>query len=234
VNRIKTAGTEYNLLINTSKTKVMSLDGKKATITVDGIELEQVNKFPYLGALISDDATCSADIRQRIALGNAVLAGLKSLWRSHALSLSTKLKLCKTLAWPVTTYGCESWTLRQTEIKKLEAYEMKMIRKVLRIPRTAQRTNESVLQEAGYHRQFLGTIKQRKLKYLGHVMRKEGENLEKTVIQGSVPGKRERGRPKKAWLDDATEWTGMGLQEMLKMIGQRMKWKKIIQNAANP
>ena len=109
-----------------------------------------------------------------------------------------------------------------------------MIRKVLRIPWTAHRTNESVLQEAGYHRQFLGTIKQRKLKYLGHVMRKEGENLEKTVIQGSVPGKRERGRPRKAWLDDATEWTGMGLQEMLKMIGQRMKWKKIVQNAANP
>ena len=115
----------------------------------------------------------------------------------HALSLSTKLKLCKTLAWPVTTYRCESWTLRQTEIKKLEAYEMKMIRKVLRIPWTAHHTNESVLQEAGYHRQFLGTIKQRKLKYLGHVMRKEGENLEKTVIQGSVPGKRERGRPGK-------------------------------------
>ena len=234
LDRITTAGLEYNLHMNVDKTKVMSLDGEPLRITINGAPLEQVKKFPYLGSTIAEDATCSEDIRRRIGMGNAVLTGLKSLWQSHTLSIDSKIKLCKALAWSVATYGCESWIIRQEESKKIQAFEMKMLRKVLRIPWTARRTNESILQDTGYKRVLLGNIKKRKLTYLGHIMRKQGDNLEKTIIQGAVPGKRGRGRPRKTWIDDATEWTGMGLEQMMKATSDRIKWRRIVYTAANP
>ena len=214
VNRITAVGIEYNLHINASKTKTMSLNEDVIDIYVDGTRLEQVTKFPYLGSMITSDTSSSADIRQRLAQGLAVMNGLKPLWQSHALSLKAKIRLCKTMAWPVATYGCESWTLRKREEKQLEAYEMKMLRRILRVPWTAHRTNDSILQETGYKREFLGFIKKRKLTYLGHTLRKKGDNLEKVVVQGSVPGKCGRGRLRKTWMDDAMEWTGMNVQEV--------------------
>src|SRR5687768_11966240 len=101
--------------------------------------------------------------------------------------------------------------MKQEDLKKIQAFEMKMLRRILQIPWTAHRTNESILQETGYRKELLGTIKKRKLTYLGHIMRKQGENLEKTVIQGSVPGKRSRGRPRKTWIADIIEWIFWGL-----------------------
>ena len=234
LDRITTAGIEFNLHMNIAKTKVMSLSGEPLRITINGTPLEQVKQFPYLGSMITADTTSSGDIRQRIGMGNAVLTGLKSIWQSHTLSIDSKIRLCKTLAWSVTTYGCESWTIRKEETKKIQAFEMRMLRKVLRIPWTAHRTNESILQETGYTRTLLGSIKKRKLTYLGHIMRKQGDNLEKTVIQGVVPGKRGRGRPRRTWMDDATEWTGMELEQMIKATKDRNKWRRIVYNAANP
>ena len=84
---------------------------------------------------------------------------------------------------------------------------------------TEHRTNESILEETGYRRELLATIKKRKMTYLGHIMRKDGDNLEKMIIQAAVPGKRGRGRPRKSWLDDVIEWTGLSVEELLKKPG---------------
>jgi hypothetical protein len=212
----------------------MAIDGEPINITVNGVQLEQVRKFQYLGSIITEDTTCSDDIRQRIAIGNGVVAGMKSLWQGHSLSVQSKVRLCRTLAWSVATYGCESWTIRKEDAKKIQAFEMKTLRKVLRIPWTAHRTNESVLKECDSKRELLEAVKKRKLTYLGHMMRKEGENLEKMIIQGSVPGKRGRGRPRRTWIDDATEWTGMRIEEMFRATTDRNRWRKIVHNAAKP
>src|SRR5687768_13392938 len=96
IDRITAVGKEYNLHINTNKTKVMSLDGEHMNISANGTQLEQVRKFPYLGSVMTDDAKCSADIRHRLSLGNAVLTGMKSIWQSHALSVDSKVRLAKT------------------------------------------------------------------------------------------------------------------------------------------
>jgi len=96
----------------------------------------------------------------------------------------------KALVWPVATYGCESWTLRNNEETRLDAFEMKGLRKILRVSWTAKKTNEWVLNKAGVKMKQLDTVKARKLEYYGHSMRKQGSCLEKEIMQGTMPGAR--------------------------------------------
>jgi len=231
VNRIATVGKEYNLLINIGKTKVMSINGQRLSITIDNKELEQVAKFPYLGSWITDDSKCQEDIKHRLALGNAVSAKLKTLWQSHSLSLKTKIEVCKALVWAVVSYGCESWTINKDSEKKLQAFEMKTLRRMLGVTWQEHRTNESILQETNYKRQLVPNIKKRKLRYAGHVCRKH-ESIEKIIMQGMVEGKRGRGRPRRNWMDDITEWTGLSIQETTWKTKDRQKWREVVRNAA--
>jgi len=108
----------------------------------------------------------------------------------------------KALVWPLVTYGCESRTLRKNEETCLQAYEMKGLRKILRVSWTAKKTNVWVLNKAGVKRELLDTVKARKLAYYGHTMRKQESCLEKEITQGTMPGARRRGRPHTAWIDN--------------------------------
>ena len=103
--------------------------------------------------------------------------------------------------WPAATYGCESWTLRKNEETRLDAFEMKGLRRILRVLWTAKKTNEWVLNKAGVKRELLDTAKARKLAYYGHTMRKQGSCLEKEIMQGTMPGARRRGRPSRRGQD---------------------------------
>jgi len=116
---------------------------------------------------------------------------------SHNISISSKKRLMKALVWPVATYGCESWTLRKNEEIRLGAFEMKGLRKILRISWTAKKTNEWVLNKAGVKRELSDTVKARKLAYYGLTMRKQGNCLEKEIMQGTMPDVRRRGRPRR-------------------------------------
>ena len=122
-----------------------------------------------------------------------------------------KIRLMKALfcaiIWPVATYGFESWTLRKNEVTRLDAFEMKGLRKILRVSWTAKKTNEWVL-KAAVKREFLNTVKPRKLAYYGHTMEKQGSCLEKEIMQGTMPGASRRGRPRMAWMDNINTWTG--------------------------
>jgi len=111
------------------------------------------------------------------------------------------------LVWPVVMYGCESWTLRKTEETRLEAFEMKGLRKILSVLWTAKKTNECILNKAGINRELLDTVKAKKLAYYGHTMKKQGNCLEKEIMQGTMPGARRRGRPRTAWIDNIKSWT---------------------------
>ena len=114
----------------------------------------------------------------------------------------------KALVWPVALYGCESWTLRKNEETRLDAFEMKGLRKILQGSWTAKKTNEWVLNKAGVKRELIDTVKARKLAYYGHTMRKQGSCLEKEIMQGTMSGVRRRGRPRTAWMDNIKTWTG--------------------------
>jgi len=111
--------------------------------------------------------------------------------------------------WHVATYGCESWTLRKNEETRLDTFEMKGLRNILRVSWTAKKTNEWVLNKAGL--ELLDTVKARKLAYIYycHSMRKQGSCVEKEITQGTMPGARRRGRPRTAWIDNIKTWTGL-------------------------
>jgi len=101
-----------------------------------------MSTFPYLGSLITEDGECTTEFRTRLSRRQAIGASLQKIWKSHSIPISTKISLMKALVWPVITYGCESWTLRKNEETRLEAFEMKGLRKILRISWTAKKINE--------------------------------------------------------------------------------------------
>lgn len=231
VDRITNIGKEYNLLINTSKTKTMALQGHRTEIRIDGVHIEQVHKFPYLGSIITDEAKSDADFKQRLQIGAVCMAKLRPLWQSHSLTIQTKLRICKALVWSAATYGSEGWIIRKEEEKRLEAFEMKMLRTILGVKWQEHRTNESIVQQTGYNKGLISAVKKKKLTYAGHIMRAH-DSLEKLVIQGTVPGKRGRGRPRKKWMDDITEWTGLSAEAWGRAALDRTKWRKIVNDAA--
>jgi len=150
--------------------------------------------------------TITTELRTRLNTAQATGESLQKIWKSHSIPISTKIRLMKALVWPVVMYGCESWTLRKNEETRLEAFEMKGLRKIMRVSLTAKKTNEWVLNKAGVKRELSDTVKARKLAYYGHTMRKQGNCLEKEIMPGTMPGARRRGRPRTAWIDIKT-WT---------------------------
>lgn len=149
VNRLDRVSKIYSLLINIDKTKTMASDGISCTISIQGIQLEQVDTFPYLGSVITEDAECKKEIRARLSKGQAIGASLNKLWKSHGIPIGTKLRLQKALVWPVATYGCESWTVRQDEEARINAFEMKGLRKILRVSWIAKKTNDGYWRQLG-------------------------------------------------------------------------------------
>jgi len=139
-----------------------------------------------------------------------------------------------TVVWPVATYGCDSWTLRKNEGARLDAFEMKGLRKILRVSWTAKKTNEWVLNEAGVKWELLDTVKAGELAYYGDTMRKQGSCLEKEIMQGTMPGARRRGRPRTAWMDNIKTWAGLSMEESIRMTEDRDKWRKYVHGVANP
>jgi len=121
----------------------------------------------------------------------------------------------KAQVWPVATYDCESLTLRKNEETRLDAFEMKGLRKILRVSWTAKKTNEWVFNKSGVKRDLLDSVKERKLTYYGHTMRIQGSCLEKEVMQGTMPGARKRERPRTAWMNNINTWTGLPMEESI-------------------
>jgi len=139
----------------------MASDGIVCHILIQNEQLVQVNTFPYLGSLITEDGECMTEFRTRLNRGQAIGASLQKIRKSHSIPISTKIRLMKALVWPVATYGCESWTLRKNKETRLEVFKMKGLRKILRVLWTAKKTNEWVLNKAGVKRELLDTVKAR-------------------------------------------------------------------------
>jgi len=115
VDRLDRVSRKYSLLINVDKTKVMASDGIACRILIQNELMQQVDTFPYLGSLITEDGECTTEFRARLNREQAIGASLQKIWKSHSIPISTKIRLMKSLLWPVATYGCESWTLRKNE-----------------------------------------------------------------------------------------------------------------------
>jgi hypothetical protein len=232
IRRVKTESQKAGLYLNTKKTKIMTTaDWDK--FEVDGEELEVVTSFPFLGSTVEKEGRCEMEVKRRMALSMAAMRGLEKIWKDKHVSLATKTRLVKALVFPIALYGCETWTKPKALQKKIEACEMWIWRKMLRVPWTAKRTNVSVLQEIGQMRGKL-TLQEKatrqKLMYFGHVMRTNG--LEKEMMLGCGEGKRGRGRPRMRWMDEIHERTAMSLAELREAVRDRGEWRRFITTVA--
>ena len=151
---------------------------------------------------------------------------LTTVWKDRVLNKAIKLKILKTIVWPVALYGCESWTLRAADINRLQALEMSCYRRTLKISWTEHRTNESVLKEMGTERKILETVKRRKLQYFGDVVR--AQNLCTHILQGFVEGKRSKGRQRRRWIDDIKGWTSRSAAECTTLAKDREGWRRLV------
>ena len=201
MDALNATALKYGMKINIKKTKVMrvSREGEEVNITINGAKLEQVKSFKYLGHTLTDDGRCETEIKCRIAQAKEAFGRRKELL-TKSLRKTTKIKIVKTLVWTTLLYGSETWTLRKEDIRKLEALEMWLWRRMEKISWTYKITNEEVLERVGTDRQLINALRNRKKSWIGHVLR--GDGLLKEVIEGRMEGKRIRGRPRLGTLDD--------------------------------
>ena len=153
---------------------------------------------------ITADGDCSHEIRRRLFLERKAMTSLGSILRSRDVTLLTKVCLVKALFFPVVMYGCESWNIKQVEHWRIDSYELWCWRRLLRVPWTARRCNQSILKEISPKHSLEGLILKLKLQYSGHLMQRT-DSLEKTLILGKIEGGRRRGRQRMRWLDGITD-----------------------------
>ena len=153
---------------------------------------------------------------------------LNNIWKDHGIPIDLKLKLLKCLIWPVMLYGCEAWTQKKADDKRIEAAEMQLYRRLLRVSWTDRRTNESILNKLGTGRKLLSIIKKRKLNYIGHATRNEKTSLMTVAYQGKVEAKRNKGRPPTSLLGNITASSGLSIHEVASLSKDRVQWRRIV------
>ena len=154
--------------------------------------VETVSDFIFLGSKITADGDCSHEIKRCIHLGRKVMTNLDSIFKSRDISLPIKVRLVKAMVFLVVMYGCESWTVKKTEHRRTDAVELWCWRRLLRVPWTARRSNQSILEEISPGCSLEGLMLKLKLQYFGHLMRIT-DSLEKTLILGKIESRRRRG-----------------------------------------
>ena len=158
---------------------------------IDGETVETVSDFIFLGSKITADGDCSHEIKRCLFLGRKVMTSLDSIFKSRNITLPTKVCLVKAMVFPVIRYVCESWTVKKAECR-IDAFELWCWRRLLRVPWTARRSNQSILKEISPAISLEGMILKLKLQYLGHLMRR-ADSFEKTLMLGKIEGGRRRG-----------------------------------------
>ena len=149
--------------------------------------------FFFLGSKITADGDCSHEIKRRLLLGRKVMTNLDSTFKSRDITLPTKVHLVKAMVFPVVTYGCESWTIKKAEHQRIDAFELWSWRRLLRVPWTVRRSNQSILKEISPACSLEGLMLKLKLQYFGHLMQR-ADSLEKTLMLGKIEGRRRRRR----------------------------------------
>src|SRR5574341_810500 len=169
---------------------------------IDGETVETVSDFIFLGSKITADGDCSHEIKRRLLLGRKVMTNLDSILKNRDITLTTKVCLVKAVVFPVVRFGCESWTVKKAERRRIDAFEVWCWRRLLRVLWTARRSNQSLLKEVSPGCSLEGMMLKLKLQYFGHLMRSV-DSLEKTLMLGETDGRR-RGQQRMRWLGGIT------------------------------
>ena len=177
---------------------------------IDGETVETVADYIFGGSKITADGDCSHEIKRRLLLERKVMTNLDSIFKSRDITLSIKVRLVKAMVFPVVMYGCESWTIKKAEHWRIDAFKLWCWRRLLRVPWTARRSNQSILKEISPGCSLERLMLKLNLQYFGHLMRR-ADSFEKTLMLGKIEGRRRRGWQRMRWLDGITESMDMGL-----------------------
>ena len=205
--KVKEESEKVGLKLSIQKTKIMA-SGPITSWQIAGETMETVIDFVFWGSQITADGDCSHEIKRHLVLERKAVTNLDSILKSRSIALPTEVHLVKAIVFPVVMYGYESWTIKKAECGRIDAFELWCWRRLLRVPWTTRRSNQSILKEINPEYSLGGLVLKLKLQYCGHLMRRT-DSLEKPLMMGKTEGRRRRGQQRMRCLDVITNLMDM-------------------------
>jgi hypothetical protein len=234
--KIDETSRRFGLMINAEKTKTMVIEKIKETpitINIQGENIEQVEKFVYLGGLINSDGSNEKEIQRRIGRRptSQAFGKMNRIWRSKELTKKTKIQVYETMIQPILLYGSECWTMRKQDEKRILTAEMSWLRKIAGVSRLQRIRNDDIRQALGIQTTLLDKVIQRRLRWFGHVERMPFDRIPHNALHARFEGKRNKGRPRLRWIDNITQdiaSLGLTLRGALDLTTDRGQWRSFI------